>query len=64
MRLMGRAKVVQEDLVFLAKLLEEGKFRPVIDRSYPVSGIAEAMQYVEVRHAQGKAVITVEQNQA
>ena len=60
MRLMGRAKVIREDLVFLAELLEEGKIIPVIDGSYPLSEIAEAMRYVEEKHAQGKVVITVE----
>ncbi len=59
MRLMGRAKVIQEDLAFLAKLLEEGKITPVIDRSYPLSDIVEAFRYVEGTHAQGKVVINV-----
>jgi NADPH:quinone reductase-like Zn-dependent oxidoreductase len=59
MRLMGRAKVIQEDLVFLAKLLEEGKITPVIDGSYPMSEIVEAFRYVEEKHAQGKLVITM-----
>jgi len=57
---MGIAKVKQEDLVFLARLLEEGKIAPVIDRSYPLSEIVEAFRYVEDTHAQGKVVITVE----
>ena len=60
MRLMGRAKVIQEDLVFLAELLEEGKIVSVIDRSYPLGEIVEAFRYVEDTHAQGKVVITVE----
>ena len=62
MRLMGRAKVIQEDLIFLAKLLEEGKIIPVIDRSYPLSDIVEAFQYIEEKHAQGKVVITIAPN--
>jgi NADPH:quinone reductase-like Zn-dependent oxidoreductase len=59
MRLMGRAKVFQEDLVFLAKLLEEGRIVPVIDRTYLLSDIVEAFRYVEERHAQGKIVIDI-----
>jgi NADPH:quinone reductase-like Zn-dependent oxidoreductase len=47
MRLMGRAKVIQEDLVFLAKLLEEGRIVPVIDRTYLLSDVVEAFRYVE-----------------
>ena len=58
-RQMGRATVIQKDLVFLAKLLEQGDLTPVIDGSYRLSEIAEAMRYVEDRHAQGKVVITV-----
>jgi len=57
---MGIAKVNQEDLVFLGELLKAGKIVPVIDRSYPLSEIAEAIRYVEEIHAQGKVVITVE----
>lgn len=55
---MGIAEVNQEDLVTLAELLEAGKIVPVIDRSYPLSEIREAVRYVEDTHAQGKVVIT------
>jgi NADPH:quinone reductase-like Zn-dependent oxidoreductase len=58
-RLMGRAKVIREDLVLLAELLEEGRIVPFIDRSYPLSKIVEAFQYVEEEHAQGKIVIEI-----
>jgi len=61
MHLMGRAKVIQEDLVFLAELLEDGKIVPFIDRSYPLSDIVEAFRYIEENHAQGKVVIEVAQ---
>lgn len=57
---MGIAKVIQEDLVTLAELLEAGKITPVIDRLYPLKEIVEAFRYVEDQHAQGKVVITVE----
>ncbi len=57
--IMGIAKVNREDLVTLAELLEAGKIVPVIDQSYPLSEIAEAIRYVEEIHAQGKVVITV-----
>lgn len=62
MGLMGIAKVNQEDLVFLGELLKAGKIAPVLDRSYPLSEIAEAFRYIEEKHAQGKIVITVVQN--
>jgi NADPH:quinone reductase-like Zn-dependent oxidoreductase len=56
---MGIAEANQEDLVYLAELLKDGKIRPVIDRTYPLSEIVEAFRYVEDKHAQGKVVITM-----
>jgi NADPH:quinone reductase-like Zn-dependent oxidoreductase len=54
------ANINQKDLVFLKDLLETGKVVPVIDRRYPLSDAAEALRYLEERHAQGKIVLTVE----
>jgi NADPH:quinone reductase-like Zn-dependent oxidoreductase len=54
------ANINQKDLVSLKELLEAGKVVPVIDRRYPLSGVAEAFRYLEEGHAQGKIVITVE----
>jgi NADPH:quinone reductase-like Zn-dependent oxidoreductase len=53
------AKPDQEDLVFVKELVEAGKVIPVIDRRYPLSGVAEALRYLEEGHARGKVVITV-----
>jgi NADPH:quinone reductase-like Zn-dependent oxidoreductase len=50
----------QKDLVFLKELLEAGKVVPVIDRRYRLSETAEALRYLEERHARGKIVLTVE----
>ena len=57
---MGVAKVNHEDLVYLGELLDAGKIVPVIDRSYPLSEVPDAIRYVEGKHAQGKVVITLE----
>ena len=51
----------REDLALLSELFEAGKVVPVIDRSYPLSEVPEALQYLEAGHAQGKVVIIVEQ---
>jgi NADPH:quinone reductase-like Zn-dependent oxidoreductase len=48
-----------EDLVILKELLESGKVRPVIDRTYPLSQTPAAMGYIGEGHARGKVVIVV-----
>ena len=55
------AKPDKENLTFIKDLLEAGKVKPVIDRCYPLSDVAEAIRYLETGHAQGKVVITVAQ---
>lgn len=53
------ANVNTEDLVTLRELIEAGKVTPVIDRTYHLSEVAEAIRYVETQHARGKVVITI-----
>jgi len=60
--LMGTVKPNKKDLVFMKELLEAGKVVPVIDRRYPLSEVAEAIRYLEEGHAQGKVIITLENN--
>ncbi len=60
--LMGVAKANQKDLLFVKELLEAGKVVPVIDKRYPLSETAEAIRYLEERHARGKVIIVVEPN--
>ncbi len=52
----------QKDLLCMQELLETGKVVPVIERRYPLRETAEAIRYLEEGHAQGKVVITVDQN--
>jgi NADPH:quinone reductase-like Zn-dependent oxidoreductase len=52
------AKVNTEDLVYLRDLIESGKLRPVIDRTYPLSEAREAVRYVGTGQARAKVVIT------
>ena len=49
----------KEDLAVLKELIEAGKVTPVIDRTYPLSEVPEAMRYLEERHPGGKIVITM-----
>jgi NADPH:quinone reductase-like Zn-dependent oxidoreductase len=53
------AKIDEKDLAFLAQLVAEGKIAPVIERRYPLSGVRDALRYLEEGHARGKVVITV-----
>ncbi|MFD1850636.1 NAD(P)-dependent alcohol dehydrogenase [Oceanobacillus bengalensis] len=52
-------KANQNDLVIMKELIEEGKVKPVIDRSYSLNEVPEAIQYFEKGHSQGKVVITM-----
>ncbi len=53
------SKENHEDMLVLKKLIEAGKVRPVIDRTYPLSEAPQAIRYLEQGHARGKVVITV-----
>ena len=49
----------RDDLAVLRELLDAGKVTPVIDRTYRLNQVAEAVRYLETGHARGKVVITV-----
>ena len=53
------AKENHEDMIILKELIESGKLTPVIDRTYPLAEVPEAIRYLEEGHARGKVVITV-----
>lgn len=50
----------QADLAYLIELVQTGRIKPVIDRSYPLSEVPEALRYYGAGHVRGKIVITVE----
>jgi NADPH:quinone reductase-like Zn-dependent oxidoreductase len=49
----------QEDVAFLSELIAAGRLAPVIDRSYRLSEVPEALTYLEGGQARGKVVITM-----
>jgi NADPH:quinone reductase-like Zn-dependent oxidoreductase len=46
-------------MLVLKDLVESGKVTPVIDRSYPLAEVPEAIRYMETGRARGKVVITI-----
>ncbi|MFA9407166.1 MAG: NAD(P)-dependent alcohol dehydrogenase [Anaerolineales bacterium] len=48
-----------DDLRYIKDLIEAGKVKPVIDKTYPMSETREAFRYLEEEHAQGKIVILI-----
>ena len=48
----------REDLLALKELVEAGKVAPVIDRTFPLSEVPDAIRYMRAGHARGKIVIT------
>jgi NADPH:quinone reductase-like Zn-dependent oxidoreductase len=59
LRMLG-SKPRQEDLQRMRELLEAGKVTPVLDRTYPLGEVPQAIRYLLEGHGGGgKVVITV-----
>jgi NADPH:quinone reductase-like Zn-dependent oxidoreductase len=56
---MMMAKVSQSDLKILADLMQAEKVTTVIDRTYPLSEVREAVRYLETGRARGKVIVTI-----
>jgi NADPH:quinone reductase-like Zn-dependent oxidoreductase len=57
---MMMADANQKDLTILADMMQAGKLKAVIDRTYKLSEVPAAVRYLEEGHARGKVVITLE----
>lgn len=56
------AKPDAERLAHLVAMVEDGRLRPVVERTYPLAEAPAAMHHLEVEHARGKIVVVVDQN--
>ena len=56
---VGIGRYRQEDLLLIKELVEAGKYRPVIDRTYALDKIVEAARYVESGQKTGNVVLCV-----
>jgi len=50
----------QKDMATLADLMQSEKVKPVIDRTYKLAELPEAIRYLEEGHARGKVIITMD----
>jgi NADPH:quinone reductase-like Zn-dependent oxidoreductase len=57
---MMMADANQKDLTILADMMQSGKVKAVIDRTYKLDQVPEAIRYLEQGHARGKVVVTVD----
>ncbi|MFW9844451.1 MAG: NAD(P)-dependent alcohol dehydrogenase [Candidatus Thorarchaeota archaeon] len=54
------AKGTLEDLIYIKELVEAGKIKPVIDRTYALEEIVEATRYVETGRKKGNVIISID----
>jgi len=54
------ATLNKADLVVLGDLMQSGKMTPIIDRTYKLNEVRDALRYLETGHARGKVVINLE----
>ncbi len=59
---LGLGRYRKEDLVLVKELVEAGKYRPVIDRTYALDAVVEATRYVESGQKTGNVVIRVRES--
>jgi NADPH:quinone reductase-like Zn-dependent oxidoreductase len=52
-------KYTKEDVLHVKQLVEAGRYRPVVDRVYPLEEVVEATRYVETGQKTGNVVLTV-----
>jgi NADPH:quinone reductase-like Zn-dependent oxidoreductase len=61
---VGIGRYRKEDLALVKELVDAGKYRPVIDRTYSLDEIVQAVRYVESGQKTGNVVLRVSEEQA
>jgi NADPH:quinone reductase-like Zn-dependent oxidoreductase len=56
---LGIGRYRKEDLRIVKQLVDDGKYRPVIDRTYELDDAVEANRYVETRQKTGNVVLRI-----
>jgi NADPH:quinone reductase-like Zn-dependent oxidoreductase len=66
-KLVGKKRVLfrverptQDDVLLLKALIESGRYRAVVDRTYPLEDVVEATRYVESWQKTGNVVLTLD----
>ena len=54
------AELNHDDLAYLAELMQNVKVKPVIDRTYKLSELPDAIRYLEQGHARGKVIVNID----
>ena len=53
-------RLTQENVLFVKGLVEAGRYRAVVDRTYPLEDVVEAARYVESWQKTGNVVLTLD----
>ena len=56
--LQSKAELVQEFAEFATSRFADGSFKPIVDRTFPLSQAKEAQQYLESKKNKGKVILT------
>ena len=56
---LGIGRYRKEDLVLVGELVDTGRYRPVVDRTYTLDEVVEATRYVEAGQKTGNVVLRV-----
>ena len=51
--------MTKADVIFLKEVIEAGRYRVVIDRTYTLDGVVEAHRYVDTEQKVGNVIMTV-----